>query len=239
MRTALLITHVAFEDAGTLGDALLDSGFALTALDACTDNLGAIDALAPDLLVVMGGPIGAYEGNIYPSIDVEIALLRQRLAAERPTIGICLGAQLMAAALGARVYPGGNGKELGWAPVHAGPDAAMCPGFAGLLAAGLHMLHWHGDTFDLPSGALHLASTTQYAHQAFAVGEHALALQFHPEVKVDALERWYVGHACELSVAGIDIPQLRADGRHYGPALEVAATQFWKSWLATAIARLE
>jgi GMP synthase (glutamine-hydrolysing) len=231
MRTALVITHVAFEDAGTLADAMVEAGFDITSIDACTADLTKVDALAPDLLVVMGGPIGAYEGNIYPFVDTEIALLRQRLAASRPTIGICLGSQMMAAALGARVYAGGNGKELGWTPIEAAADTAAVPGFDALLAPGLKVLHWHGDTFDLPAGAMHLARTAQYPNQAFAIGSHALALQFHPEVEVEALERWYVGHACELAGAKIDIPRLREAGLRYGPGLEKAAGDFWRQWL--------
>jgi len=235
MRTAVVLTHVAFEDAGSLADAMSAAGFAITSIDACTTDLTKIDALAADLLVVMGGPIGAYEGNVYPFVDAEIALLRQRLAAQRPTVGICLGSQMMAAALGARVYAGGNGKELGWASIEAATDSAAVAGFDALLAPGLKVLHWHGDTFDLPAGAKRLAGTAQYPNQAFAIGNYALALQFHPEVKVDALERWYVGHACELAGAKIDIPHLREDGLRYGPGLEKAATGFWKQWLARAI----
>src|SRR5580704_15775337 len=117
MRTALAITHVAFEDLGTLGVELTDSDFNIEIIDACTADLRAIDAIGSDLLVVLGGPIGVYDRDSYPFIDAEIELLSSRLAAQKPTLGICLGAQLMAAALGARVYPGSRGKELGWAPI--------------------------------------------------------------------------------------------------------------------------
>jgi GMP synthase (glutamine-hydrolysing) len=93
------------------------------------------------------------------------------------------------------------------------------------------MFHWHGDTFDLPDGAQHLARTELYENQAFAVGDYALALQFHPEVTESGLERWYVGHACELSQKHIPVKQLRADAHKYAPALLSASTQFWKLWL--------
>ena len=122
---ALAIIHVAFEDLGSLGIELTHAGFDIEVVDACTANLRAINALDPDLMVVLGGPVGVYERDAYPFIEVEIDLLRSRLAAKRPTLGICLGAQLMAAALGARVYPGMNGKELGWAPVHIGSDLSV------------------------------------------------------------------------------------------------------------------
>jgi hypothetical protein len=100
--TTLAITHVPFEDLGSLGVELAQAGFNIQVIDACTTNLRAIDALDHDLVVVLGGPVSVYEHDTYPFIEVEIQLLRSRLAAKRPTLGICLGAQLTAAALGAR-----------------------------------------------------------------------------------------------------------------------------------------
>jgi GMP synthase (glutamine-hydrolysing) len=234
MRTALAITHVAFEDLGSLGTELTHAGFNIEVIDACTANLRAINALAPDLMVVLGGPIGVYERDAYPFIEVEFDLLRSRLAAKRPTLGICLGAQLMAAALGARVYPGTHGKELGWAPVYVSSDLNAPPWFRALLSPELRVLHWHGDTFDLPAGATHLARTAHYANQGFVVGNYALALQFHLEVTVQGLERWYVGHANELAQARICVRQLREESRTFGPELETVASRVWRQWLDLA-----
>ena len=142
----------------------------------------------------------------------------------------------MAAASGARVYPGARGKEIGWLTLQAGPDAARCAGFAELLAPDVEVLHWHGDTFDLPRGALHLAATPAYRNQAYAFGRHALGLQFHPEVMAGTLERWYVGHACELAHAQIVVPALREAAQARAPRLEAAARRFWRAWLAEAFA---
>jgi GMP synthase (glutamine-hydrolysing) len=103
--------------------------------------------------------------------------------------------------------------------------------FAPLLAADLRVLHWHGDTFDMPSGARLLASSDLYPNQAFTIEDFALGLQFHPEVTAAGLESWYVGHACELSHAGISVENLRAAAHTYGPALEEAAKRFWNLWL--------
>src|ERR1700733_11064461 len=110
-KTALAIRHVHFEDLGSLEPSLLSAGYQVRYADSGIDDLAAVDALAPDLLVTLGGPIGAYEDDLYPMLKDEVRLLEARLAAERPTLGICLGAQLMARALGSRVYPSGT-KEI-------------------------------------------------------------------------------------------------------------------------------
>ncbi|MBT9330112.1 glutamine amidotransferase [Paracidobacterium acidisoli] len=232
MRSAVAVTHVPFEDSGSLEIALTQAGYAIETADACTADLRTPSLANADLLIVLGGPIGVYDGEAYPFLDVEIDLIRSRLAEKRPTLGICLGAQLIAAAAGAAVYPGSEGKEIGWGPIHAGPDALLYPEFAELLAPDLHVLHWHGDTFSLPPGASHLAATALYPNQAFAIEQHTLALQFHPEVTVRGLERWYVGHACELAGVGICVPQIRQESEIFAPVLEEAALRFWNGWLS-------
>ncbi len=232
MRTALTINHVAYEDLGTLATELAEAEFHSATVDACTADLRQIDPLRPDLLIVLGGAIGVYERDAYPFLDDEIDFIRTRLAARRPTLGICLGAQLIAAALEAKVYPGAQGKEIGWAPVEAGRDVALYPAFATLLARSQCFLHWHGDTFDLPPQARHLAKTSRYQNQAFAIENYALGLQFHPEVSARGLERWYVGHASELGQAKVDVARLREERRRFAPELEVVARQFWRAWLS-------
>ncbi|MEA3147027.1 MAG: hypothetical protein QOE88_381 [Verrucomicrobiota bacterium] len=138
----------------------------------------------------------------------------------------------MAAALGARVYhPGSHGKELGWAPILTASDAGAHHGFGTIISPELRILHWHGDTFDLPAGTSRLASTDRYTNQAFAAGDFALALQFHLEVTVAGLERWYVGHAVELAETGVRVPRLREESHKFDPELEIAAKQFWRQWL--------
>ena len=115
-------------------------------------------------------------------------------------------------------------------PVVLTDAAGNDPVFKGLPRT-LLTFQWHGDTFDLPHGAQQLARTELYENQAFAVGDFALALQFHPEVTESGLERWYLGHTCELRQKHISVPQLRADARKHAPALLSAANQFWKLWL--------
>jgi GMP synthase (glutamine-hydrolysing) len=226
---ALVLSHLPFEDLGTLEAELECRGFAIETVDVATEQFPLPQTISCDLLVVLGGPIGVYDAADYPFLTAEIDCIKQRLAAQKPVLGICLGAQLIAAALGARVYPGSRGTEIGWFPLLPAESAPAW--FAPLLADGLKLFHWHGDTFDLPAGAHRLAATERYENQAFSFGSFALGLQFHPEITALGLERWYVGHTSELSQKGISVPQLRSAAQEYAPALVKAAAVFWKLWL--------
>lgn len=222
----IALQHLAFEDLGLFAGVLEGAGYIIEYRQAGVNPPGADEWLGADLVVVLGGPIAAYDTATYPFLHDEIADLRERLALRRPTLGLCLGAQLMASALGARVYPGAA-KEIGWAPV-----ALTAAGEASCLAPlqGVPVLHWHGDTFDLPPGAELLAGTALTPHQAFGVGRHALALQFHPEADPSRIESWLIGHACELAQAGIDVPALRARSAEQHAA-RAAATVVLGAWL--------
>jgi GMP synthase (glutamine-hydrolysing) len=236
-RHALVLSHVAFEDLGSLEAPLRERGFLIESVLAATARFPLPQAEACDLLVVLGGPIGVYDDQDYPFLIDEIACIRERLAARKPILGICLGAQLMAAALCARVYPGQQGAEIGWSPLEAALNADIPAWFAPLLAPGVFVFHWHGDTFDLPHGSLSLAKSKMYENQAFAIGNFALGLQFHPEVSAAGLESWYVGHASELHHAGIAAVSLRHEAQEYAAALEEAAARFWKLWLDAVFQR--
>jgi GMP synthase (glutamine-hydrolysing) len=216
------LRHVPFESLGILSDALATRGFETNVIDVPLTALPHDTLADAELLIVLGGPIGAYEEQLYPFIADELAILERRLKANKPTLGICLGAQLLARALGARVYPG-QAKEIGWAPLQLTSEGAAGP----LGAVGNHaVLHWHGDTFDLPSGATRLASTPVTPNQAFAWQRTAVALQFHLEVTALDLEAWLVGHTCELAHWGQStIPELRRANREFAPRLRLAAEQ--------------
>jgi GMP synthase (glutamine-hydrolysing) len=230
MKTAAVLSHVAFEDSGLLAPLLAEAGWTLSRREAAIDDLTAPELEAAGLLVVLGGPIGAYETQSYPFLAAETRLLEKRLAAGKPVLGICLGCQLMAQALGARVYFGGK-KEIGWGKVKLtaeGEASALAP----LNAPDAAVLHWHGDTFDIPKGAVRLAASAVYPNQAFSYGPNALALQFHLEAEPVRLENWFVGHACELSAARISIPELRAETARLKPVLQRQARQVFAPWLA-------
>lgn len=232
MKKAVAIRHVAFEDLGSLEPALVEAGYHAEYIDVPSERLKEIQAADPDLVVVLGGPIGPYEEKTYPFLLDELQLIERRVRAQRPTLGICLGAQLMARAAGGRVYAG-HGKEIGWGPIMLSPAGRASP--LAFLER-VFVLHWHGDTFDLPAGTTLLASTQMYQTQAFAIGRRALAVQFHPEVLAERLERWYIGHACEIALTpGISVQALRRDTEIFEPKLRIEAEKLWRSWLADLV----
>jgi GMP synthase (glutamine-hydrolysing) len=226
-RTCLAVRHVAFEDLGLLGPLIAAGGYAVRYHDAGIEPLDAQALAAPDLVVVLGGPIGVYERDAYPFIADEIAAIAARMAAAKPILGICLGAQMMAAALGARVAPG-PAKEIGWAPVTLTPAGqASVLGPLGTTP----VLHWHGDNCALPAGCERLASTPQCPVQAFTRTPAQLALQFHLETEPARFEAWLVGHTVELGKSGIDPRRLRDEARTLGPATRERGSKVLSAWL--------
>jgi GMP synthase (glutamine-hydrolysing) len=228
-RSAVALRHVAFEDLGLLAPIMEREGWNVAFCEAPVDDLSHSSIRDADLLIVLGGPIGVYETDSYPFIVREIDLLERRLAQGLPTLGICLGAQLMAKALGARVYAGPV-KEIGWGSVtlsDAGHASSLKP-----LAEGAPVLHWHGDTFDLPASAMRLASNRNYENQAFAVGNSALALQFHLEADPRQLEEWYVGHSVELAAAKISVREIRSKTAEVAEIVARQADRVFTRWLA-------
>ncbi len=228
MKIAAVIRHVHFEDLGSFEEPLTRAGYELRYYNVGPGGLPLPDPIAPDLVIVLGAPIGVYEEDKYPFLREEINLLKARAGACRPVFGICLGAQLVARALGARVYPSGV-KEIGWEPVDLTDAAASSPL---RHLAQTPVLHWHGDTFDLPQGAVLLASTSLCRNQAYSLGSNILCVQFHPEVDPTAgIESWLVGHAAELAGAGIDPRDLRDGAKAAGPSLRAKARTMFEEWL--------
>lgn len=222
---AVAIYHVAFEDAGTLGPVLEERGVELTYLQAGRDDLSP--ALDADLVLVLGGPIGIYEIERYPFLKEELALVEKLVKQGTPVVGICLGAQALAAVLAARVYPGKQ-AELGWDTLTLTDEGKDSP--LGVLE-GLHILNWHGDTFDIPTGATRLASTDLTPNQAFSYGPKVLALQFHVELPGRDMERWLIGHTLELAKNNVDLAQMRTETARYAPPTNEASRALFNMWL--------
>jgi GMP synthase (glutamine-hydrolysing) len=231
IKKCLAVRHVAFEDLGLLGPLVASRGYGVRYHDAGVQPIDAQTFLAPDLLIVLGGPIGVYERDVYPFIADEVAAIAARLEANKPTLGICLGAQMMAAALGARVAPGPE-KEIGWAPLTL-TDSGRRSVLAPLTAA--PVLHWHGDNCELPQGCARLASTQHCPVQAFMHTPSQLALQFHLETEPARFESWLVGHTVELGRAGIDPRKLREQARTLGPSTRELGQKVLSAWLDKAV----
>ncbi|WP_420428415.1 glutamine amidotransferase [Algiphilus sp.] len=223
------IRHVAFEDLGSLEALAHARGFNAQyteAVDLPRDGF-AWDTVDP--VVVLGGPIGVNDAADYPCINEELAGLRRRLSHGLPTLGICLGAQLMAAALGAQVRATGRQHVGWWALEGIAADAPLAP------LQNLPVLHWHGDTFDVPRNARRLAATPQVPNQAFSMADHAiLGLQFHLEITPRAMEQWLIGHRSQLGHMGLSPAELRAQTAQHGAALEHAAHRIFGPWLDAA-----
>jgi GMP synthase (glutamine-hydrolysing) len=223
MKRATVIQHTPTEGPERVGELLAERGYACDVRQVHAGD-AVPRALAPGQpLVVMGGPMGVSDAGDarYPFLQPEIDLLRALVAAGHPVLGICLGAQLLAAGAGARVYPNPV-REVGWGPVDlVGRERE--PALAGLGAREM-VLHWHGDTFDLPAGAVHLASTPACRNQAFRLGARQFALQFHCELSRATIATWVRDDADYVrgALGGGGAAQILADSeRHHAAARAV------------------
>lgn len=201
---AVVIQHEEHEGPGIFAPALQAAGFTLVKRFRSVKR----EDVNAELVVVLGGPMGVYETDLHPFLNDELALLRERLALERPVLGICLGAQLLAAAAGSEVFLGKNGFEVGVSPVRWTKDGLADPVIAGVRAR-TPVAHWHQDTYKPVPGATLLASTDRYSQQAFRLG-NSYGFQFHPELTADDLEHWISLGAEKLAARGKNVDELRA-----------------------------
>lgn len=228
MKTALIVRHTPYEGIAGFRAPLEAAGYALDTVDVTDAGFADLDLSAPDLLVLLGGPMAVHEADAHPWMTGEIARVAQRLERDLPTLGICLGSQIMASAMGAPVYIA-FAKEVGFAAVTMNAAGSTSPL---LFLAGIPMLHWHGDTFDLPHGAELLASTPNCPHQAFRRGRNILALQFHPEMGDDpSFEEWLDGSEDYAADAGTSIADLRRDHALLGDAAATAGRAMLARWI--------
>ncbi len=188
MRRLLVFQHVPYEILGTLDPLLRDAGFRIRYV-----NFGRQPDARPQIsryhgLVVLGGPMNCDQSERYPHLLTEIELIRQAISHGKPVLGICLGAQLIARSLGARVSRNPV-KEIGWYDLRPTPDGECDPLFA-KLGPVQKIFQWHGDTFEIPAGAVHLATSPDCSNQAFRYGENVYGLQFHLEVDAPLIDRW-------------------------------------------------
>ncbi len=198
MKKWLVFQHVPHEGPAMIATWLRENNQELVINELWREAIKAADEFTG--LIVMGGPMSVNEEEKYDFIRPELKVIETFLNTERPVLGICLGSQLLARALGAKVYPGQQ-KEIGWYPIRfteAGlSDAVLKP-----RENEQWVFHWHGETFDLPAGARLLASSDAYAHQAFGYGDRAYGLQFHAEMTKELIDEWLKINRQEVASLG-------------------------------------
>jgi GMP synthase (glutamine-hydrolysing) len=203
MRRLLVFQHSAREPLGLLDPLLRRAGFRVRYVNFSRQPDATIDVSRYNGLIVLGGPMNVDQQDRYPHLTTEIAAIQEALRRDIPILGICLGAQLLAAALGANVRPH-SVREIGWYrldPTAAALSDKLCRHFDGSQ----HVFQWHAYTFDLPPGAVHLASTPTCPNQAFRYGDRAYGLQFHLEADEPLVQRW------------LHVPEYRAEAEASGP----------------------
>lgn len=227
MKSALVIRHVPYEGIAGFRAPVEAAGYVIDRVDVTDPEFANVDFDEPDLVVMMGGPMGVYETERYPWLGCEIARLARRIMLDRPTLGVCLGSQIIAAAMGARVYAGPV-KEVGFSPVTI-HDAGLASPLRHI--EDVPVLHWHGDTFDLPQRAELLASSDKYPNQAFRRGDNILALQCHSEMGEDPRFDAWLEDEPYIAAAGLTVGELRAQHDAHGSVAVAAGRRMITDWL--------
>jgi GMP synthase (glutamine-hydrolysing) len=215
MRRLLVCQHVPYEILGTLDPLLRDAGFRIRYV-----NFGRQPEAVPDIsryhgLVVLGGPMNCDQSHRYPHLTTEVELIQNAIENGKPVLGICLGSQLIARALGARVFKNPV-KEIGWYELNPTDDGRRDPLFAKLQPS-QKIFQWHGDTFEIPDGAVHLASSPDCRNQAFRYSDNVYGLQFHLEVDEPLINRWLNTPVNARELEQLDDPDRAATIRQETP----------------------
>ncbi len=208
------LQHVPFEGLGYIEQWLHKQGAKISFSRVFEDSRFP-EPSEIDGLIVLGGPMSVNDVSLYPWLESEIHFIAGVIAADKPVLGICLGAQLIAKALGASVYKNSY-KEIGWFPVERVASARQ-PLVESLLPKQAEVFHWHGETFELPAGATHFATSKACANQAFLFGNRVMGLQFHLEIMLEGVETLIYHCESELG-AGTYVQQtnqLLRDDHHF------------------------
>lgn len=229
MAKIYVLQHHPVENLGSIADALEGAALAWQYVRVADGQPVPADMKGAGGLVVMGGPMGVYQTDRYPWLRDEMRLIEDAIKSNLPVLGVCLGAQIVAAALGAKVERNPAGKEIGWHPIRLS-DAAKDDRLLRGLPATLRPFHWHGDIFELPRGAVSLASSEKTPCQAFRHGERTYAFQFHFEVTRESVSSMADAFAKELVRENIDGGSMIAQSAEFMPALEKIADSVFSRW---------
>jgi GMP synthase (glutamine-hydrolysing) len=226
----IVLRHTPAEGLGLLANALRDYGVHNRYLDVARGDGLPKDVRTVGGVIVLGGPMGAYETDQHPFLATESAFVEKAIAAGRPVLGVCLGAQLIAQVLGARVYPGDR-REVGWAPVELTEEGRDDPLFVG-LADPLTVFHLHRDTYELPPDATNLARSPLYEQQAFRYGDTVYGFQFHLEFTEPIISRLASEAQSQqyITDAGVDPKQLVAETPARVAELSEVATEVFRRY---------
>lgn len=232
MSDILVLQHVHCETLGTIAEALEASGLTARYVRPFAGQPVPRDMDEAAGLIVLGGPMGVHEQGRYPFLRDELRLIEAALRAEKAVLGVCLGSQLLAAALGAQVRRGKQ-KEIGWYPIRPAPAALADPLWTGLEPS-LVAYHWHGDVFDLPAGATLLASSDRTAHQALRYGRAAYGLLCHLEVTHEIIAAMVATFADELREVGLEGEAVLQGAEVHLPRLREIGSVVFRRWASLA-----
>jgi GMP synthase (glutamine-hydrolysing) len=231
MEKVLVLQHHPVENLGSIAEALAGASLAWQYVRVHEGQAVPTSMKGAGGLIVMGGPMGVYQLDRYPFLRDEMRLIEDAVKSDRPVLGVCLGAQIVAAALGAKVEKNPAGKEIGWHQIRLAPAAREDRLLRG-LAESLTPFHWHGDAFELPAGAVSLASSAKTPCQAFRFGASVHALQFHLEVTQQSVAAMAAAFARELEREKIDAAEMTAKWDSHGAELERIAADVFSRWAA-------
>jgi len=230
----VVLQHIQCETLGTIADALAAKGIKASYVRSFDGDVIPTELGDYRGLVVMGGPMGVYEQDLYPFLREELQLIESALRHEKPILGVCLGSQLVAAALGVQVKKN-TAKEIGWYPVTLTPSGREDPLWNGAVPSFMGF-HWHGDIFDLPRGAVALASSALTPRQAFRYARNVYGLLFHMEVTLEMIGAMVKTFESELQQEGIDgLALIAAAGEHLSGLQRIGASvyQRWAELVAS------
>lgn len=232
MAEFLVLQHEPMEGPGTIAEEIRAAGHGVRLVRVDQKEKVPAEPEPFGGMVVMGGTMGVYDQEKLPHLKEEIVLLAKAVKADKPILGICLGAQLLAASQGAEVKPGE--KEIGWFPVHKMPEACKDPVLR-RLPENFPALMWHGDHFPLPKGAVHLLGTQKCACAGFRVGKKAYGLVPHLEMTAAMIDEMVSVSRKELAAAKVEPAQILEDSSEYAEPAEELARTMWRAWVSLSV----